>query len=113
MTANVSSEDHGVPPYTVHCVRADPGPMSEGHLHVTAVETSDPDGGTTRWSLVQVIEAVREGERFMLREGAGEPAELTPTVCARCSVATLGVEGDWQRLPICSDARGSAVPEPA
>jgi hypothetical protein len=71
--------------------------MSEGHLHVTAVETSDPDGGTTRWSLVQVIEA----------------AELTPTVCARCSVATLGVEGDWQRLPICSDARGSTVPEPA
>ena len=107
MTVDRSSGSRAVPPYAVRCVHADPRSMAEGHLHVTALETSDPDGGSTRWSLVQVIEAVREGERFMLREGGGEPAELSPTICARCSVATLGVEGDWQRLPICSDTGGS------
>lgn len=111
MTVDRSLGSHAVPPYVVGCVHADARLMAEGHLHVTAVETIDPDGGTTRWSLVQVIEAVRAGERFTLREGAGEPAEITPTVCPRCSVATVGVEGAWQRLPICQDARGSPLTE--
>ena len=80
--------------------------MAEGHLHVTAVETTDPDGGATHWSLVQVIEAVRGGERFVLREDASAaPVELAPTVCPRCRMATLAVEpsGSWLRLPICPD----------
>ena len=86
--------------------------MAEAHLHVTAVETTDPDGGATCWSLVQFIEAVRGGEHFVLREGtSGEPVELAPTVCPRCRLATLSLEpsGSWLRLPICPDDGGSDV----
>jgi hypothetical protein len=106
MTARGSSRSDSVPPYAVRCVHTDLGPMAEGHLHVTAVETADPDGGLTHWSLVQVIEAVRAGERFALREGtSSDPVDLSPTVCPRCRVATLAVEpsGSWLRLPICPD----------
>ena len=80
--------------------------MAEGHLHVTAVETSDPDGGVTHWSLVQVIEAMRGGERFVLRERtAADAVELHPTVCPRCQVATLaqGRSASILSLPVCPD----------
>jgi hypothetical protein len=89
--------------------------MAEGHLHVTAVESSDPGGGRTRWSLVQVIEAVRGGERFVLREDASaDPVELAPTVCPRCRMATLAMDasGSWERLPICPDSESpTAAPD--
>jgi hypothetical protein len=106
MTARVSPSSDGVPPYAVRCVHADPRAMAEGHLHVTAVETSDPDGGVTQWSLVQVIEAVRAGDRFVLRDGtAADAVELGPTVCPRCQVATLAVgrSASLHRLPVCPD----------
>lgn len=106
MNAEPSTRSGKVPPYELHCVQADPAALADGHLHVTAIETSDPDGGTTRWSLVQVIEAVRDGEQFILREGdAGQAAELGPTVCPRCSVATLALDpaASWLRLPICPE----------
>ena len=112
MSAEPSTRSNGVPPYAVKCVQADPAAMADGHLHVTSIETSDPDGGTTRWSLVQVIEAVRDGERFILREGDdGQAAELGPTVCPRCSVATLAPDpsASWLRLPICPEP-GAAKP---
>jgi hypothetical protein len=82
--------------------------MAQGHLHVIAVETADPDGGTTRWSLVQAIEAVRGGDRFVLLEdGSAEPVELAPTVCPRCRLATMALDASasWERLPICADDR--------
>ena len=84
--------------------------MAEGHLHVTAIQTVEPGGGMTRWSLVQVIEAVREGERFVLREATDpQGAALEPTVCPRCRMATLALEpsGSWLRLPVCPDSGSS------
>jgi hypothetical protein len=82
-----------VPPYSIRCIDLDPAARADGHLHVVAIETSDPDGGETRWSLVQVIEAVRDGERFILPQGdGGQPAELGPTVCPRCAMATLSFD---------------------
>jgi len=105
MSAEASARSRGAPPYAVSCVQADPAAMADGHLHVTSIETSDPDGGTTRWSLVQVIEAVRDGEQFILREGEGQAVELGATVCPRCSLATLALDpsASWLRLPICPE----------
>lgn len=79
-----------LPPYSVRCIHVDPAAEADGHQHVTAIETTDPDGGETRWSLVQVIEAVRNGERFVSEATpGGQGIELGPLVCPRCSVATL------------------------
>lgn len=93
-----------LPPYAVRCVVLDPTAEADGHHHVTAIETSDPDGGETRWSLVQVIEAVRSGERFVSAETPdGRGTELGPMVCPRCSIATLSLaEGSELSLERCS-----------
>ncbi len=82
-----------VPPYEVACIELDARLEFGGHQHVTVIETSDPDGGRTRWSCVQVIAAIREGERFVVATGGdGEPALLEPGLCPRCPFATLLVD---------------------
>lgn len=79
-----------VPPYTVRCLDLDPVARADGHHHVTAIETGDPDGGRTRWTLVQVIEAVRDGEQFVIEADADRQViDLAPSVCPRCHMATL------------------------
>ena len=90
-----------LPPYEVVCVQTDPG-AAEDHDHVTAVETWDPDGGRTLWSLVQVVTAIRDGESFCI--GPSDDAEavcLEPAVCPRCPYVTLVVDGPRQRPGPC------------
>ena len=78
------------PPYVVTCLEVD-REAGEGHEHVAAIETRDPDGGQTRWTTVQVIAAVREGERFVVGDSDDAPTSLEPAGCPRCSTATLKV----------------------
>jgi hypothetical protein len=77
------------PPYVVTCLEEDEA-AGEGHRHVTAIETRDPDGLQTRWSTVQVIAAVREGERFVVGD-AETRRSLEPGICPGCSSVTLVV----------------------
>jgi hypothetical protein len=85
----------GVPPYVVHCVVVDRASEAAGHPHVVGIETSDPDGGRTKWTLLQVIAAFRDGERFMVGSAAGgQTVELGPSVCPRCRLVTLSPEPD-------------------
>ena len=81
-----------MPPYVVACIDADPWLAIDGHHHVTAVETRDPDGGQTRWTLVQVILAIRDGAAFSVVDGERAVAHLEPTVCTRCPMATLTID---------------------
>jgi hypothetical protein len=82
-----------IPPYVVRCVTVDDLVEGNGHEHVTGLETTDPDGGMTRWTLVEAIAAYRDGGRFIVGSGEGEQtAELGPSVCPRCRMATLAVE---------------------
>lgn len=92
-----------LPAYKVVCLQTDTAAAADGHDHVTAVETWDPDGGRTQWTLVQVIAAVRDGEVFQAaRTGRdGQAAVLEPAVCPRCPVATLLVDAEV-RPPACS-----------
>lgn len=86
--ASVGADE--VPPYEVGCVDADRELAASGHRHVAFVETRDPDGGSTRWSSVQVIAAIEDGERFVVAEdGQGTPTLLQPGRCPACTVATL------------------------
>lgn len=79
-----------VPPYEVACLEFDSALEAAGHRHVTFIETSDPDGGRTRWSCVQVIAAIRDGERFVVIEsGRDHVTLLEPVVCPICPFATL------------------------
>jgi hypothetical protein len=89
------------PPYIVRCVEEDSA-AGEGHEHVVAVETRDPDGGETRWSTVQVLAAVREGERFVIGDEADERLpSLVPARCPRCAIVTLSVSPSQADIARC------------
>jgi hypothetical protein len=83
-----SARTDDMPPYEVVDVHyADvPG----GHEHVAYVETSDPDGGETRWTQAEILAAVRQGERFVLTQG-GVVTDTTLEVatCPACPQPTL------------------------
>ena len=86
--ASVGADE--VPPYEVGCLEMDRGSESSGHRHATFVETRDPDGGSTRWSSVQAMAAIEDGERFVVAEdGRGGMTLLEPGRCPVCGVATL------------------------
>jgi hypothetical protein len=94
-----------IPPYSVRCVSVDAASEADGHFHVVGIETLDPDGGETHWSLVQVIAAYRDGGRFTAGTGqGGGTVELAPSVCPRCRLATLSPEPPTEglELPRCS-----------
>ena len=76
------------PPYVV--VRLEHDPLAgAGHDHVTVIETRDPDGGSTRWRSIDVIAAMRDGERFVVEEGNGGESVLEPALCPACPRATV------------------------
>ena len=82
-----------VPPYEVACLQLDAKREATGHQHVTFIETRDPDGGRTRWSCVDVIAAIRAGERFVVAEdGQGKVSLLEPGLCTQCPFVTLVVD---------------------
>jgi hypothetical protein len=91
----------GPPPYIVTCVDQEAsGP--DGHPHTSFIETRDPDGGQTRWSTVQVIAAVRDGERFVVADDTrGRETLLEPAVCTRCPIVTLAVDPRAPAPPPC------------
>jgi len=87
------------PPYVVARLDQDPD-TPDGHDHVTAVETRDPDGGSTQWRLVDVIAAMRDGERFVVDMVGHERASvLEPVVCPACPRATVKVGAGGERPP--------------
>ena len=58
----------------------------DGHQHVVAIGTSDPDGGETRWQLADVLSALWDGEQFVTAASADDgPAALSPARCPICS----------------------------
>ena len=80
-----------VPAYLVTSLKLDPSARA-GHDHVIEIETGDPDGVTTRWSVIEVIDAVRSGERFVVEgDGSGPDSVLEPAVCPVCRRVTLAV----------------------
>lgn len=78
----------GLPHYAVVLVQYED--LTEGHEHVAFVDTLDPDGGQTRWSAVELINAIRAGERFVVMiGGAPSGATLQPSICPVCPLITL------------------------
>jgi hypothetical protein len=73
------------------CFEREPG-APEGHEHVSAVITQDPDGGETRWTAVEFVSAIRTGEEFVAIAADGQRAALEPAVCPRCPTVTITVE---------------------
>ena len=82
------SHESAVPPYAV--VRIQREDLADGHEHVDYVDTQDPDGGTTRWTAVQLIDAIRSGERFVMTiDGDAIGTTLEPAICPVCPFVTL------------------------
>jgi hypothetical protein len=86
---DVRTDPLEAPPYLVTCMETDAA-AGGGHNHVVAIETQDPDGGQTRWSTVQVIAALREGERFVVGDEQAR-ASLERAVCPDCGTVSLKV----------------------
>lgn len=90
MAAEDAQPGGAIPPYQVRRVETDPAAAAAGHHHVSGVDTIDPDGGETHWTLVQVVAAVRDGERFVMGgEQGGQAVDLEPSACPRCRLVTL------------------------
>ena len=69
---------------------------------MTAVQTRDPDGVETRWRVVEVIAAIRDGERFVVGEdGRGVQTLLEPAICPRCPTITLMTDPADATAAIC------------
>ena len=85
---DISPYRSGDAPYVV--VRLDQDvDTPAGHDHVAAIETRDPDGGSTRWTAVDVISAIRDGERFVMERSDARDVELEPALCSECPRATV------------------------
>ena len=97
---DVTVELSDAPPYVVTCLERDD---STGHGHVVAIETSDPDGGRTRWATVEVIKALMEGQTFVADED-GDSADpvLAPSTCGRCGAVTLSVSPGGTEIAPCA-----------
>ena len=88
MTVNDAPRERDLPPYAVVLVQYED--LADGHEHVASVETLDPDGGQTRWTAVELINAIRAGERFVVTiGGAATGATLEPAICPVCPLVTV------------------------
>ena len=98
---DVRVELSDAPPYVVTCLERDG--TKGGHGHVVAIETSDPDGGSTRWATVEVIKALMEGQTFVADEdgNAADPV-LAPSTCGRCGAVTLSVSPGGTEIAPCA-----------
>lgn len=92
MVEAMASTRDSLPWYVVLSIEKDYAVEPSGHSHVLGLATRDPDGGETHWTLVQVISAIRDGERFVVGEDPNDRgAAIEPTVCPQCPKATLVV----------------------
>jgi hypothetical protein len=74
----------------------------DGHSHVSAVRTQDPDGGETRWTAGEFVSALRSGERFVAVAADRQMVALEPAVCPQCRHVTITVDGGVS-VAACSD----------
>ena len=80
------------PPYVVSRIGVAPAESQPDHDHVKYVETQDPDGGATRWSVEQLSAAIRSGERFATIVKTGRESYVTIDPCPKCRLMTLHVD---------------------
>ena len=76
----MASTRDSLPWYVVLSIQKDHAVEPSGHSHVLGLATRDPDGGEAHWTLVQVISAIRDGERFVVGEDPNDQgAAIEPT----------------------------------
>jgi hypothetical protein len=81
-----------LPPYEVSRIGVTAAESRPDHDHVKYVETLDPDGGRTRWSIEQIIAAIRSGERFATIVKPGRESYVTIDPCPKCRLMTIQVD---------------------
>ena len=88
---NTTMDQRGVvsgstpPKHVVLCVDHQVVDEPTGHRHVVALEAAIEEGRTFRWTLVQVIAAIRDGAQFLVGGNGGEQTTLLePVVCPHC-----------------------------
>jgi hypothetical protein len=83
-----------LPPYEVTRIGLAAAETRPDHDHVKFVETQDPDGGSTRWSVEQISAAIRSGERFatIVKTGSGRESYVTIDPCPNCDLMTVQVD---------------------
>ena len=93
------------PPHQAVCVEIRERSGDRDHTHVTAVLVRPAAGAEARrWSVVQLVDAIRAGERFEVGEASGV-AGLRPAVCGCCPMLTIVSDPPeaLARLSTCDD----------
>lgn len=93
------------PAHQAVCVEIREASGDRGHTHVSALFARTVGGSEPkRWSVVQLVDAVRAGERFEVGE-AGGVSSLRPAVCGRCPMLTVASDPPdaLARMPACDD----------
>ena len=100
----LDSLDRRAGPYAVWCIETDDDVgRTNDHPHVVALETKGVGGRALRWTVVHVIEAIRDGALFVVGDGGDQPMVLEPAVCPSCRRATLVTHpaAGLRELPAC------------
>ena len=64
--------------------------LTDGHEHVSHVDTLSSDGVQRRWRVAEVIQATRAGDRFLITiGGARTSTTLEPAICPVCPLVTV------------------------
>jgi hypothetical protein len=87
--------------HEVVCLGIDDPAARASHPHVIRIDTLEDGGRRRRWSVIDVIVAVRRGERFFMGSGI----DVRPIVCRRCPMVTLATEPAEELLALerCAD----------
>jgi hypothetical protein len=95
MTQTSADNTSELPPYVIRCVEL-MAAGGDGHQHVVAIGTTDPDGGETRWRLDDVLSALRDDEQFMTAASAADPPAGTGGVADPWRHAIAYVRCDFE-----------------
>ena len=104
MDASTALAGSGAEPNWVWCIETDGVAGPNGHRHVVAIEASGADERRSRWTIVQVIAAIRDGALFVVGGGGrAQAAVLEPSVCAVCQRATVVTDPPTalEMVPVC------------
>jgi len=82
--------------YRIVCTTQVPASKPPAHQHIVEVGTgTDPAKANKRWSLAEVIAAMRRSDTFYTQGvNSGKVAEVDPYTCPYCSVTHIRSRAD-------------------
>lgn len=94
--------------YRITCTEQEPVAAPVSHQHIVRVGTGSDDGWSRKWTVNEVLTAMREGDQFYTQgKTSGKVAQVEPYTCTRCqrtyirSAADSVADNNLDNLPRC------------